>query len=224
MATCLFTGDSLGPQTREEHTIQRSLGGRIRSRLVSSNAFNEKCGGLVDPLLADVYLKTMSVLGPALPKASRCGNIRVDVEGQPGNYVLDEFGDLALRGIAVLSHDPVTGRPSVLLASDEEAMLRASAQNAVPGGQFRRGTTLPPSLHVRSKETPALSPEIELAALKAALLSFDHLLADEPYRFTRSRPLRETLEFVRRCVMEGASAEPIRLRDLAPNGFSGSDH
>jgi hypothetical protein len=51
LSTCLFTGKVLTPDTREEHTILWSLGGRVRSRRVTSSAFNEACGSHVDPYL-----------------------------------------------------------------------------------------------------------------------------------------------------------------------------
>ena len=64
MPTCLFTNTELSAATREEHTIQRSLGGRIRSREVSSDRFNEECGGLIDTYIRDAYADRMAILGP----------------------------------------------------------------------------------------------------------------------------------------------------------------
>ncbi|HEV3384613.1 MAG TPA: hypothetical protein VG097_07350, partial [Gemmata sp.] len=121
MLLCLFTDEVLGLGTKVEHTIQRSLGGRIRSTQVSSNDFNEKCGSLVDPSVADLYWDVMCVLGPALPTESRSGQREVEIPGEPGRYVIDECGGLRMRGAAVLSRDPTTRRPTAVLGSDENA-------------------------------------------------------------------------------------------------------
>ena len=66
MARCLFTHAELDADTKVEHTIQRALGGRVRSSEVTSSDFNERCGGRVDPYFSGVYAETMRALGPRL--------------------------------------------------------------------------------------------------------------------------------------------------------------
>jgi hypothetical protein len=214
MARCLFTDEELDEGTREEHTIQRSIGGRIRSREVSSNAFNGRCGGLIDSIFGDLYWDTMSVLGPAIPEASRRGDRFVRVPSQPGTYVIDKFGAIGLRGTAVISREPTTNRPTGLLASDEAAMQRVIAKNMLPGATGRPGTTLPPSLNVSLPGRPVMCAEIEVAALKAALLTFDHLLREHSDRFTRSLALEQVRTFIRRAVMERATPDAYQLGQL----------
>ena len=58
--TCMFTGVPLDSQTCEEHTILRALGGRIRSRTVSSSSFNARCSEVLDKRFASVYAQLMN--------------------------------------------------------------------------------------------------------------------------------------------------------------------
>jgi len=48
MNTGLFTGEVLTPDTRVEHTILDSLGGRVTSRIATSSDFNEQIARQVD--------------------------------------------------------------------------------------------------------------------------------------------------------------------------------
>jgi hypothetical protein len=194
-----------------EHTIQRSLGGRIRSTQVSSNAFNKKCGDQIDPSVADLYWDTMSVLGPALPTETRAGDRVVEIPGEPGRYVIDEFGALRMRGAAVVGRDPTTRRPTAVLGTDEVAVRRI-AQQMQPGAAWLTNT-MPPSYDVPLRKRIVISPDIELAMLKAALLSFDHLLSGED-RFTRLAALGQVGSFVRRCIKDAVKADPARLGQL----------
>ena len=54
-ATCLFTGAELGPDTREEHAIQRFMGGRLVSREITSSEFNNNCGSFCDDAMRASY-------------------------------------------------------------------------------------------------------------------------------------------------------------------------
>jgi hypothetical protein len=214
MLKCLFTGKELGPDTKDEHTIQRAIGGRIRSVGVSSNEFNEMCGNLIDPVLAELYWEIMAVLGPALPAESRCGQRVVQVPGQPGRFVIDGHGALKMRGAVPVSHDRITRRPAAIVGCDEGAVKRLAAQNLPPEGMAWHTVALPPSLDVPIQRRRAICPEIEIAVLKSALLTFDHLLCADANRFTRSSALQETMDFVRRCVMEGAQPDAKQLGRL----------
>jgi hypothetical protein len=211
MLRCLFTDEQLGLETKVEHTIQRSIGGRIRSTQVSSNGFNEKCGSLIDPSVADLYWDVMCVLGPALPLDSRSGERTVEIPGEPGHYVIDEFGRLRMRGAAILGRDPNTRRPTAILGSDEDSVNRV-ARSMLPGTTWLT-KTMPPSFNVRLRNRIVISPDIELAMLKAALLSFDHVLLGED-RFTRHDALYEVRSFIRRCIMERINADPYRMGQL----------
>ena len=89
MATCLFTGEALTPTTKVEHTtIPRSIGGRIKSCVVSCNRFNERCGERFDSLLARRYAQLTNVLSPLLSSEHRTGQLAVNAPTEPGGLVL----------------------------------------------------------------------------------------------------------------------------------------
>lgn len=198
MARCLFTDEELDGETREEHTIPRSLGGRIRSREVSSSTINNCCAGM-DGLFADVYGDTMAILGPLLPTESRRGSRTVRVDGHPGNFVVDGFGRLDLRGPAIMARDEQSGKPTVVMGSDHASLERIASQSM--SGQVWTERCLPPNLDATELRRPVSAPAFEIAALKATLLSFDHLLRCRPDRFTRLPELRDAREFVRDCIL-----------------------
>ncbi len=212
MTRCLFTDAELSEATRIEHTIQRSLGGRIRSRAVSSDAFNERCGGLIDTYIRNVYADTMAILGPAPPGASSAGDQAVRIPGQPGRYIIDGQGNLTMRGAAVIDRDPETNRPRAVLGADEAAMRRIIEQNWPPGVTEHRTNVMPPSQDVLHPQRASICQEIELAALKSLLLTFDHLLRSDPDRFTRSSALQPVREFVRRSVMSNDRVDPLLMQ------------
>ena len=89
MATCLFSGECLTPTTKVEHTIPRSVAGRITSRNVSCDSFNELCGQRYDPFLARRYVQLMNVLSPLLSSKHQTGQLAVDAPGEPSGLVLE---------------------------------------------------------------------------------------------------------------------------------------
>ena len=95
MPTCLFTGRETGaPSTKEEHTIPRALGGRYRSRTVSSTEFNEQCSKVVDRYLIEPYSFICNALGPLLSGEHEPGSVSVSVKDAPGRYVIEAGGAL----------------------------------------------------------------------------------------------------------------------------------
>ena len=97
-----------GNETQD--TIQRALGGRIRSQRVSSDDFNQRCGNHIDLVLISRYAQLMHVLWPLLPSQSRPGQLDVDVPGEPTKYVFRE--GLLTRRDEVLEWDRATGNHS----------------------------------------------------------------------------------------------------------------
>lgn len=200
MATCLMTGDHLPKTTRQEHTILRSLGGRIRSREVSSDRFSSAAGSRIEPFLHELYVLIMTTLGAA----HRGGIQSVEMPGEPGNYALTNEGQLYLRR-PVVTRDSETNRPVAVLGNNVASMRRIIDQNTQPGAVERRSEVRPPSGPIHFPERAVVCPEIELAALKAGLLSFDHVLRDDPRRFTRAPELASVREMLRAAVMEGTN-------------------
>jgi hypothetical protein len=81
MDTCLFTGEELTPTTKQEHTIPKALGGRIKSRFVTSDTFNNFCGARLDFVLKLAYEPLLNQLAPLLPRTSQPGMMPIDVPG-----------------------------------------------------------------------------------------------------------------------------------------------
>lgn len=180
--TCLFTGVALSPTTKVEHTIPESVGGRITSRLVTCDAFNEKAGKHIDYTLKLVYEPMLNVLSPLLPRTFQAGKMQVDVPGEASGLVMEQ---------GRLSRD----KP-IITKDDEGKPLSVSASNRKPIDQIARSLGKDPAaLHVSSlpattspvflKKVPVICRDVELAALKAALTTFDVLLSHSDLRFTR---------------------------------------
>jgi hypothetical protein len=207
MARCLFTNEELGPDTREEHTVPRSLGGRIKSTVVSSSIFNERCGVRLDPYLAEIYAETMLMLGPALPTESRLGARDFDIPGRPGHWRVNEFGQLVLAGPNVIDRDSQTNRPRSAIGPNIASMQSMITQLGSP--QFTASEVLPDQTEGVFPERAVAHWAIEVAALKAALLSFDHLLRHDADRFTRAAALEPVREFIRTVVQSSSNAPNV---------------
>lgn len=197
--TCLFIGEALTRQTHEEHTLLRAMGGRIRSRVVSCDKFNHRAGETVDRTLALVYAIHMNVLAPLLSTEHQPGLLAVSVPGDCPGLVL-EHGALTLRNLAILSRDE-NGRPNRVMAPAVEASKRIARQLGM--GKNVEISFAPASQSSSFQlDCPTIRPAIEVAALKACLLTFDHLLQDNPNRFTRSTALVEVRRFIQKAVMD----------------------
>lgn len=129
MKTCLFTGARLSATTLEEHTIPRKLGGRIRSRSVACDDFNNRCGSTIDRDLVASYWPMMMALAPLLSKEHRPGNQEVVFPGRTERYYVDGSGVLHAKGTTITARDPETGRPTAAAAKDMEAVLRVLKPN-----------------------------------------------------------------------------------------------
>ncbi len=201
MATCLFTNVELGPETIEEHTIPRSMGGRLLSRTVSSDEFNNACGSFCDERLQKAYAFILSRLAPLLPSASQPGLLPAVSGGMPQGLVIEPGGILARKGVSVLERDEKTGRPKAILGPDEKTLRRMAKQSGMPESAAISMVPLTKS-DVLTIHLPVFAPEMELAAVKCLLLTFDHLLRDRADRFTRSESLKRTRDAIRNSVKQ----------------------
>jgi hypothetical protein len=202
--TCLFTGEVLTSDTYEEHTIPRGVCGRTRSRLVSSDVFNNRAGSGIDRALVGAYLPLFNRLAPLLSSEHQPAPLPAEIPGGEGKFHF--VGGRLMRNGMWIEPDEKTGRPVAANASDAEAVRRFFRRQ--PGGATKSyPVTLVPvsDSTVASTTHYALTVETELAALKALLLTFDHLLYSCPRRFTRSPHLAPVLELVR----QGVQAEPL---------------
>ncbi len=107
--------------------------------------------------------------------------------------------------------DPQSGRPIGIQAPDEDT-IRAFAEKhdaRVQGISHEPATTERAAIVRR----PLFSREIEIAALKSALLTFDDLLRNDPDPFTRSECVKPVRSAICECVMNESKADGL-LRDV----------
>jgi hypothetical protein len=184
----------------QEHTIPRSLGGRIRSRVVTSDSFNERSGAYLDQTLKSPYALILNVLAPVLSAEHQPGWLEIDVPGEQPGLVLDG-GAVTRRNLAVTERDTVTGLPRAAVAMDSRPLrnlakqLGKSPDLGVSTVRASEGTTF-------FRGAPVIFADIEIAALKSALLTFDHVLRGTESRFTRFPQLANPRELVRQAVIQ----------------------
>ena len=196
--TCLFTGARLGPDTIIEHTIQRCLGGRILSNEVSSTEFNNRCGSFCDDALSSAYGFLLNRLAPLLPSASQPGAIKAISSTAPDGLVIEPGGILARRGTVVVERYP-NGHPKTVHGPDEASMRKFAKRAKMPDNVTVISVPLTDD-NVLTTHLRVISPELELAALKSLLLSFDCVMSRDPDRFTRSRHLHGVRSMIQKSV------------------------
>jgi len=107
------------------------------------------------------------------------------------------------KRVEVEKRDPATGKPSLITASSIEAARKFAKASKIDSTNW----TFTPNAHADISRGwlnfSGFEPEAELAVLKSALLTFDHLLADDQAkRFTRHKVLSDVRKLVRQCVIE----------------------
>jgi hypothetical protein len=197
--TCLFTGQQLTAETHIEHVIPECLCGRLTTREVSCDEFNGQCGAYLDNYLRAPYALLINRLGPLLPAKFRSGNIDVDTPNDPPGLALDGQGCLTRKNV-IVETDAQSGKRSVTAANEQAARKVLRQLRKTEGGDSKITAVPVTTENVYYHKHLAISAEIELAALKSCLLTFDHLLSHIEDRFTRSPALQEVRDFVRDSV------------------------
>ena len=211
MPTCLFTSVNLPPETEEEHTIPRSLGGRITSRTVSSTEFNHASGDQIDPVLKRVYDPIINHLAPLLPMNSQPGRMQVELQDAVGGCYLEQ-GELS-RNLRIIERDEKE-MPKAVVA-DSETAVRKFAKRMGKHGEDMKLSVVPATDEQTYKvRCPVICHEIEVAVLKSALLTFDPMLAGIPNRFTRSDQLAPVRRFIKEAVMD-RRIDPMILNQMS---------
>ena len=199
MTKCLFTDEELDTTTRLEHVLPRSLGGRIRSREVSSSTFNERCGDYLDNTLKAVYAPIMNRLGPLLSSEFKVGQVRVDVPGEAKGFILEDGGVLTRENVIVIERDE-DGHPKSILGPSKQSLRKIISQIAKQKKEIVVSEVPASTATVVYQRVPVIAPEIDLAALKSALMAFDLALRGTAHGFTRSPALQGVREMVRDAV------------------------
>jgi hypothetical protein len=192
--TCLFTGEPLTPKTKIEHTIPESVGGRIKSRTVSSDLFNHAAGKGVDRKLAQAFSPLFNWIRLAIPGHRKPPSVPTLVQGAGIGCEFRSDGRVARKGIEV-ERDPRTGKVISATAADPEAIEKHFGWSRT---KFDLVCNRPARAAI---DVPLLDTDIEIAALKSVLLSFDHVLGKDPDRFTRSSALLLVRGFVKEFVL-----------------------
>jgi hypothetical protein len=138
--TCVFNGTVLSETTREEHTIQESVGGRYRSRQVTCDACNQRAGDVLDPALKAPYVLLLAALGPLLPERAKAGRIPLTTRDGASGPAIDRDGALVLTKPMVTHRDPVAGRPKGGLAPDAPSLEKLMRQAHGEGVRFETQT------------------------------------------------------------------------------------
>lgn len=206
--TCLFTGEVLTDSTKEEHTIPESLGGRIESRIVSSSDFNEKSGNYLDPILKSVYEPFLNHLAPLLPSANQPGKMAVEVPGEKSGLYL-ERGEISRKNVVVTKDDD--GKIVSATGENPKSLEKIGRQL---GKEMKLSLAPATDASFFLKKSPVIAHEIEIAALRSAMLTFDHCLDGNALRFTRDAQL----DPVRRFVADAVTTRQIDSATL--HGFS----
>lgn len=214
MTTCLFTNDPTGPTTREEHTISRALGGRFYSRTCSSDDFNNKSSQPFDAEFALAYSTVLNVLAPLLSAQHQPGSLPVTEPTNERRLLLEPGAVPSFRGIHVDARDPRTNRPVAIIGADEAQLRQRARKLGWPDDQLRITTVPSTTEEVLFRKVPTISPAMEVAALKSALLTFDHLLGSDPAAFTRSPDLQELRHAILAVIRDGEPADAL-LRSVS---------
>ena len=128
---CLFTGQELNSQTRIEHAIPESMGGRIKSRRVCSSDFNNQSGAFCDNSLRQAYRLIQARLAPLLPSFCQPPNTKAISSDVTSGLVIEPGGVIGLRGNQVLKRDE-DGRPKQILGKDEASVKKLAERSGMP--------------------------------------------------------------------------------------------
>lgn len=207
---CLFTGQELNSQTRNEHAIPESMGGRIKSRRVCSSEFNNQSGSFCDTSLGQAYRLIQLKLAPLLPSFCQPPNATAISSDMLNGMVIEPGGVVGLSGNQVLERDDA-GRPKKVIGPNEASLKKIAEQT----GMCTEGNTkwVPVTgSNVTTTRLPILSGVFEVAALRSILLTFDCLFNSDESSFVRGNSLRKIRDLVRSSI-ESKNVDGILLRD-----------
>ncbi|MCY2962064.1 MAG: hypothetical protein NT069_00155 [Planctomycetota bacterium] len=141
----------------------------------------------------------LNVLAPLLSAEHQPGFLDITVPGDPHGLVLDQ-GAVLRRNLAIIDRDKSTGRPLAAVAAHSRPLISLAKQLGRTDNLFLstvRSTESTTFYHA----SPVIFADLEVAALKSTLLTFDHLLQASHDRFTRHPQLEGVRDFVRQAVM-----------------------
>lgn len=205
---CLFTGDDEA-QAREEHAPPRALGGRWRSTESVSSRFNERCGATIDKDLADAWSFVTVPLAPAMASehaSPRSIRLAANLDGR---WELLPGGQIGVTNVYDVVQDPVTRK--LKQAKGDVSAIAKQFENP----KVRLWHPDYRDADFQLPKSPAVTPAIEAACLKAMLVAFDIDANQDPSSWVRSEATAPARALVRETVTR------IGRGEAAPNADEG---
>ncbi len=109
MNTCLFTDAPLTSDTKVEHTILDSLGGRVTSRIVTSSEFNEQRARKVDLAAKQIYWPVLMNLAHLIPSQVQAAGLNVETPNHKFPCRINKMWQLEICGRQLISSLAATG-------------------------------------------------------------------------------------------------------------------
>lgn len=169
-----FCGEELREDTKVEHLIQRSMGGKISRANVTCTECNEFFANgdgerpQLDEELAAVFASTMNILKPALP--ADVGGASIEAHDASGLVLQLEEGR-TFSALLVFERDE-SGRP-VSIAGDRDKIERLIPKLARQLGKdaddFEFELQEPPSSQIAYHRVSVYTPTLARAVLKSAV-------------------------------------------------------
>lgn len=195
---CLFTNTLLDETTKEEHTMLRSIGGRIKSQQVCSSDFNELCGQTIDQHFNSRYREICRALSPLMASEHKQGMRDVIIDGETKKVRLDSKNQLSLKKkYEVLEHHE-NGKPKIAHCKTIEEAFEFGEKIGLTKEQILTSWVPLTQGKIYNFEDIGVSTDLELSLLKCSLLSFEHFLNNDSklIRFTRDPALLEVKEII----------------------------
>ncbi|MFA6816262.1 MAG: hypothetical protein WCS73_08215 [Lentisphaeria bacterium] len=204
MATCLFTGIELSKSTKQEHAILSSLGGRIVSKELTSDVFNEKCGSKIDKYLTEQFEQLLRTLGPLL--SSKLKNKKQQLFSSDGQRHYEKQNGKIYITKPFISENSETNKKTCYYSEStrDETIKLAKKENFSTSESKEKKTDIPDDF-LYTGEKLAISPESYISTIKCFLCAFDAMEGqngiEETKRFSRHPKLSSVRDYIKKFVL-----------------------
>lgn len=206
--TCLFTGKPLDENTKIEHTIPKSLCGRIRSNTVTCSEFNEassKC----DAVLRQEFTMILSALAPVLPKEFNPGEIPVKLDN--GWDAIKKDGFIDIKKPIIADRYP-SGKPKEVYLSNDPRKTERTLKKLGIKHKSQNIISIPGDMAFY-KGIPICSNQSVISILKSIICTIDAVLQIEGKElFTRRKAMNPLISFINESV--SVQEDDIRIDAL----------
>lgn len=148
--------------------------------------------------MKDAYVLLLQTLSPLLPGQARPGRTPINVPGEESGLVLDD-GRVSRPGVVIYAKD--AKGPTSAGSGSPKYLTKIARQRGIDPASLEIRTVPATEATTYYATMPVVHREVEVAALKATLLTFDHYLCGNPAdRFTRWGSLEPVRAFIRDAV------------------------